>query len=368
MIYIIFIAVFSIILLLLDLIYIKNWKKGLEVDIAFEDDCLTEGDEGRIIETIVNDKNIPLPGAMISFEMDKSITYEERKNILVSDKIYRHDCTNIDSKSITERSFKVRYGHRGYFSIDGAEIRMYGITGEKKDIAKFSFFSDIYVFPSRSVHVDAMAPFSRISGDILKQKTFIEDPFEFKGIRDYTGTEPMKKINWAASAKEGHLMVNNYYDTTGKSVKMILDMTINNLWKENEKQEEIIRIARNYMEGFVKNKIPVNIVTNALASDGSKIEFEVGLGVSFVNDSLKKMSRIDLRMKPENMADMLGDMKAGKNELTILLSPNPSDALSDAFSTYIGREQGEWLLPLMGENKPHVKGGRFNLTFVEVMR
>ncbi len=368
MIYIIFIAVFSILLLLLDLLYIKNWKKGLEVGIVFEDDCLTEGDEGRIIETIVNDKNIPLPGAMISFEMDKSITYEERKNILVSDKIYRHDCTNIDSKSITERSFKVRYGHRGYYSIDGAEVRMYGITGNNKDIARFSFFSDVYVYPSRSVHVDAIALLTKITGEILKQRTFIEDPFEFKGIRDYTGTEPMNKINWAASAKEGHLMVNNYYDTTGKSVKMILDMTINNLWKENSKLEEIIRIARKYMENFVKNRIPVNIITNALASDGSRIKFEVGLGNSFINDSLKKMSRIDLGMKPENMADMLGNMKAGRNELTILLSPNSSSILADAFNNYLGNEQGEWILPIMGENKPGVKNGKYNLTYVEVIR
>ena len=70
--------------------------------------------------------------------------------------------------------------------------------------------------------------------ETLLNKFIFEDPFEFKGIRNYTTSDPMKKINWSASAKTGELMVNNYYDTTSRHVTIFLDVVNDSVWKRYE--------------------------------------------------------------------------------------------------------------------------------------
>lgn len=368
MVILIFMAVLFILIIAADKVYKRVWDRNLNVSVGFSDGNVTEGEKGELVEKIINDKKLPLPFALISFEMDKSILYEESKNVLKSDKNYRHDCTNIAGKSITERSFPVQYSKRGYYSIEKAEMRIMGINGKKKYISGFSFYSDIYVYPRRSLCVDAKAPFSRITGEVIRNKSFMEDPFEFKGIRDYTGTEPMKKINWRASAKEGRLMVNNYYDTTSRDITIIIDMSHSGVWKEEEKLEELIRIARNYVEDFARKKIPVRIITNALDRNGKTIHFDSGVENSYVTDTLRKMAMFDLTQRPAQISDYLDGHKPENNELTVLLSANPSQTLCTAYDNYIGHENGEWVYPLMGESRPEIGSRRFNLSFVEVAR
>ena len=59
---------------------------------------------------------------------------------------------------------------------------------------------------------------------VLTQNRMYPDPFEFSGIRDYQRTDPMKHINWKASASAGRLMVNQHDSTTSAEVTVFLDV------------------------------------------------------------------------------------------------------------------------------------------------
>ena len=52
----------------------------------------------------------------------------------------------------------------------------------------------------------------------------LEDPFAFAAIRDYTPDDPMKTINWKASARTGSLMVNTFTSTVSSGVRVFLDV------------------------------------------------------------------------------------------------------------------------------------------------
>ena len=78
--------------------------------------------------------------------------------------------------------------------------RKYYETLENRD-----FF---YVYP-RLVDSDQMdISFQKIMGSSLARRNLYEDPFEFRGIREYAPTDPLNKINWKAAARTGELMVN----------------------------------------------------------------------------------------------------------------------------------------------------------------
>ncbi len=350
-------------------LYKKNWNKNINAEVYFCDECVSEGDSGDILEKISNKKYLPLPVAAVKFELDKNIHYQEKNNIIVSDKQYRSDIMTIGSYKQINRKFKVTYAKRGVYTINSVSLNIRDILSTYNMSETYTSNSEIYVYPSYSHYRDVIAPFSKVVGEALKNRFLFEDPFEFKGIRDYTGTEPMKKINWSASAKTGNLMVNNYYDTTSRHITIFLDIVNDLIWKRDDQVEECIRITRNYLEGFNRNQIPVNIVTNGLDYlDGSKIVFENGTGAGVVESCLKKLSRIDINHKTERLVAYLEENSAKPDELTILLSADTSSDMTRAYEKYLGNNQGEWIAPILVGAEREIHSRMINVTYVEVSR
>lgn len=355
----------SIILLL----YKKHWEDNLNAKVVFEDECVTQGDKGYIREELSNSKYLPLPVVSVKFNLHNSIVYDEKKNIAVSDKQYRSDTVSLMSYKQINRRFMVTYTKRGVYSIDSLTLNTKDIMSTCKMSKTFKEDTIIYVYPAHSRYRDVIAPFSRIVGEALRNRFLFEDPFEFKGIRDYTGTEPMKKINWSASARTGRLMVNNYYDTSSRFITIFLDIVNDHIWKRDDQVEECIRITRNYLEGFAKNQVPVRIVTNGIdCFDGKPIVMESGASVGVVESCLKKMARIDISAKTEHIASYFEENEADNGELSILLSVDTTAELTRAYEKYLGSNQGEWIAPILVGSAHDIHSNNINVTYVEVSR
>ena len=271
-------------------------------------------------------------------------------------------------KRITRR-FKVKYTHRGLYKLNTVTVNTTDVFAKNRLSRQYDSPDSIYVYPAYSTHAGIIAPFSRVVGEAVRNRNMYEDPFEFKGIRDYTGTEPMKKINWHASAKTGDLKVNNYYDTTSRHVSIFIDIVNDQLWCNEEAVEECIRIARNYMERFIKNSVPVYMITNGRdVESGEVIELGNGCGVAFINDTLRKLARIDFTKKTERFTGYFSGHKAQKDELSILLSIDLSKDLATDFTNYLNGGSGEWVAPV-NDRTTRLNGYRnINFTYVEVGR
>lgn len=152
----------------------------------------------------------------------------------------------------------------------------------------------------------------------------------------------MKKINWGASARTGSLKVNNYYDTTSRHAVIFLDIVNDQIWKRDDQLEECIRITRNYMETFIRNHIPVEIITNGIDGILNKpVVFEGGSDGAYVEKCLKKMAAIDINKQTERLTSYFTLNKAKNDELSILLSVDQSKAMIDAYREYLGCNEGE---------------------------
>lgn len=349
--------------------YSKHWNDGLSASVYFETDAINEGEKGHICEELVNDKLLPLPVVNVKFELDKSIKYAESVNTIVSDKQYRSDTLMLGSHKKIIRRFEVKYTKRGIYHIDSLTLNTIDPVSDYKRIEIFECKSDIYVYPSYSRHKDILAPFSRIMGEALRNKFIFEDPFEFRGIRDYTTSDPMKKINWSASAKTGELKVNNYYDTTSRHVTLFLDICNDSVWKRYDQMEESIRITRNLMEEFVRNKIPVKIITNAKSCLNDKvIVMESGIGSGVVITNLKNLACIDLDKPTESMSDYFLENESETEELSVLISFNGSEKLIQAYEKYLGKNNGEWIAPILYAKDRNIHSRKFTTTYVEVNR
>lgn len=349
--------------------YSKHWNDGLSASVHFETDAINEGEKGHICEEIINDKFLPLPVVNVKFELDKSIKYAESVNTIVSDKQYRSDTLMLGSHKKIIRRFEVKYTKRGVYHIDSLTLNTIDPVSDYKRIEIFECKSYIYVYPSYSRHKDILAPFSRVMGEALRNRFIFEDPFEFRGIRDYTTSDPMKKINWGASARTGELKVNNYYDTTSRHVTLFLDICNDSVWKRYDQMEEAIRITRNLMEEFVRNKIPVKIITNAKSCfNGNDLVMESGVGAGVVQANLRNMACIDLDISTRHMSEYFMENEAESEELSVLISFDSSEKLVHAYEKYLGKNNGEWIAPILYAKDCNIHSRKFKITYVEVNR
>lgn len=344
-----------------------NWNKALKARVQFQDETITEGMKGEIVEKIRNYKRMPLPFLIVSFELDKSIPYDNSGAAVVTDKIYRNDMLSIGAREKLSRKFQVSYTRRGLYQIHEVTLKSKVLFGTEILLEQYDCDSQIYVFPAYSSYKDIFAPFSRVLGEALKNRFLNEDPFEFRGIRDYTSTDPMNKINWRATAKTGDIKVNTFFDTSCRTVTLFLDINNSQVWVYESCLEELIRVTRNYLEGFYKNHIPVTIYTNGLdVCCGTVIEFQEGTGAGYLENTLRKLARIDLGKKTEPLAKTISGLTKDKDGLSVMLSTDAGNELKEAYEAYLQGDSGEWILPVSGSAVNRVESRQIHTTYLEV--
>lgn len=110
-----------------------------------------------------------------------------------------------------------------------------------------------------------------LTGDIAVRRFILEDPSLVAGYREYSGTEPLKRISWLQTAKKGNLMVkvNDYTIDVNVTVALNMEKT-GSTDKEIEKGLELTRSVCETLEDL---KIPYTFITN-----GDILSLEKGLG------------------------------------------------------------------------------------------
>ncbi|MBQ8912907.1 MAG: DUF58 domain-containing protein [Lachnospiraceae bacterium] len=195
-------------------LYGRFWDKGLDVNVDFHDTYLNPGESSYITEVINNAKFLPLSVLHVKFAAPISFVFEDKDNATLSDSYYRNDVFSVMSNSRITRRLYFTAQKRGYYVIDGANVISRDFFLTKSFAKNISHKSDIYIFPEKYDNINLESVFSMIIGDVESKNSLIEDPYTFRGIRDYDNSYNMRHINWKATARTGSLMVNVYNHTS----------------------------------------------------------------------------------------------------------------------------------------------------------
>ena len=206
-------------------VYSKFWDYGLAAEVSFSQNEVEEGQTLIIKEKVENRKMLPLPMLMVKFEMDRNIKCVDYVNTSVTDKQYRNDWVSIMPYKRVTKMIEVIGTKRGFYSIDEMRLVTSDILLHRLHSKPIESYTWLYVYPARSQFMQLPEIFSRMYGEYLVNRQLQEDSMEFKGIRDYVETDPMRKVNWKASARTGNLKVNQYYDSTSQRITVFLNVT-----------------------------------------------------------------------------------------------------------------------------------------------
>ena len=275
-------AALGILLLLAALLFLQSflydrlWSKGLEVKVSFQEEYAVEDDTALLAEVVVNDKLLPLPVVEIDFHMDKGLRFSDEANTAVSDRSYRRDVFALGARQKITRTLEFRCARRGYYAIGQAGLDVRSLLLSKKYVGASPQSTDFYVLPRPVPTQRIQIPFSQIMGSVLSRKKVYDDPFEFAGLREYTKSDPMKYINWKATAKTGNMLVNIHESTLSQKVAVLLDMEGLGVQQADVLNEEAVRVACALCSRLLEELGPLPVVFSGGVCSNSLLRQRLG--------------------------------------------------------------------------------------------
>jgi len=347
-----FVLAAGLVTALWNLYYRSYWAKNITVLLRFETDALYTGEETRLYEVIENRGAMPVPVLEVGFHTKRELDFAEEDNADVSDYIYKRDIFAVLGRQKITREIPLKCTKRGRYEIREAELTTHSLLYRKRLSQALESNASIYVYPKATNVSDIMPLCERMLGTLQCAKRLYEDPFAFRAIRDYTPEDPMKTINWKASAKTGALMVNTFDSALSRKAMLFLDVEDTGILKYEDLVEESISIAATLTRRLSRQGIEVGFSFN-----GNNAGQESGFAPTNEKGMLIRMERMLAEYLPADgvhsyVAD-LDKYTVPEDTLLIFITKNLNPALYDAIKKRAGERQAVLVYPVYrGESPP----------------
>lgn len=311
------------------ILYRTTWKKGFHAGISFRSNTCQEGEKNVLIEVVTNNKLLPLPMVHVKFNTPRSFLFDDAENSSVTDYYYRDDVFTILSRQTIKRELTFTCSCRGCYYMQDLSVITSDLLMREVLSAKISNNQVIHVYPKKLSMRPFEIPFRTIMGEFATQKNVAEDPFEFRGIREYQPYDAMRSINWKSSAKLGSLQVNTFFTTASQEVVLFLNLDSEVYSKSRRLQETAIRIASTLACNFISQGISVALETNGHdLFTRERICKKSGSGADHMEMIDHSLSRIDLSLPYTDYTDMVmkyfslenASLSSGRNAFYLFIS------------------------------------------------
>jgi len=278
-------------LAILRFVYQKLCLKNLDVQLSFSENSATEGDRLILSTVVKNAKWLPLPWVSVKFQISKFLKFNDMQSGQISDDYYRNDLYNLLMYQQITRRFEFECKKRGYFPIKSLDISCWDLFMERKYASNFDCQASITVYPSSIPLDDIDELCTRINGNIQAKRFTYPDPFTFRGIREYSQSDPLKAVNFKASAKVQDLMVNLWDYSVSRQVILMLNLQKQSVWHNEILDEQAIRVAASLARRLTAMHIPVRFISH-------EIEIPEGAGDTHLNNILEALAHMDVTITP----------------------------------------------------------------------
>lgn len=302
------IIAFVIILCILVQIELKIYKQklfeGVEYTCEFSIKEIYEGEEFELIETVSNNKWLPIPCLKSEIVTSKwleiggaySLT-NDRQRVIPSLFTLRGNQKII-------RRWKVKGLKRGEFFLTDVTLvggDLLGL-GSVSHIIKMS--TQVTVLPKPLAINQAMMQSDYINGERMVKRFILEDPFYILGVREYTQRDPMNRIHWGMTARHGEMMVHNNAPTSRQNRLLILNMQSHSEQRADviseEKIEQGIKICSALIEEAEKAGIEMGFGSNTrVLQEEQEIRVQAGLGSGHTYFVRQILALLPLRMSQD---------------------------------------------------------------------
>jgi hypothetical protein len=272
--------IYKLILAAVIMIMVESWltmKFGLSkisIERSFDTLHANFGQSIHLIEKISNRKLLPVPWLKVESRIDGGLQFGRQEDLnILQGEFHISVFTMLPYTRIT-RTHNVKCMRRGYYHLKSAALTARSIIGNVSAMKDETTDARLYVFPQLLTLPEMKLPSHSWQGDRVVRRWILEDPFIRSGVREYTPSDPMKNINWKASARFGALQVNQYDPTARHRLMILLNVdTKATQWtvtSEPERVEYGISVIATILEYALKNMIEAGFGSNGFLKDMQK--------------------------------------------------------------------------------------------------
>lgn len=245
------------------ILYAHWWSRGVIVRLFFEKETVQAGERVKLFEVVENHKNLPLSSLKVKFQCSRHLEFSDGHNGNVTDKYYRNDLFAIMPYQKITRTHEIICPKRGYYGIDGINLVGADLFFSEEMVADQTSDAVVHVIP-RELSAKEMEPALRkINGEIAAKRYELEDPFTFRGIREYAPYDEMKRISWKATAKTNELKVKEREHTVVSNVRIFMNLEDYGILRRQELLEMSISLCVGLAKELLRQGIRISIYANA---------------------------------------------------------------------------------------------------------
>ena len=323
--------------------YRCQWAKDVTVRLWFETDAVYAGQETKLYEVIENRKRMPVPVLEVGFHTRKELDFADVENTNVSDYLYKRDVFSVLGRQKITREIPVKCTKRGRYLASDADITTHTLLYRKHYSKAVGTEAEIYVYPKMTDVSEIVTVCEHMLGTIQCARRLYEDPFAFRTIRSYTTDDPMKSINWKASARTGSLMVNTFDSVQSQKAMIFLDVEDTGILKYEDLVEESIALAATVMRRLIRQNIEVGFVFNGRGSDvffpennrKNRIAFERMLAEYDREDGAEDFGQLVRRL----FSDTFVKKPVSEDTLFLFITKNLKEPLMECIRECAGEHQ-----------------------------
>ena len=344
-----------------DRLYCRFWDKNLSVSLEFSRKAAVEGEECELCERVENRKLLPLPALKVKFQVSRELQFEDEEGVSsVTDQYYRNDVLSVRPFMRHVRRLRFRCKKRGYYWINGLDVVAGTLFLSGELPRSLESETRLYVYPRLWRSPEFSRLLQRLNGEILSRRHMLEDPFEFRGIREYSPWDTMRDINWKATARTGDLKVNMKNYTAQKAVRIFVNLEDGAVMRHEELLEASIRMAAGAAADFLAQGIRTSVYTNGPdIVTGELVGMEAASASWHMETINRGLARIDLSKRAPSFVRSLKEAALGQNEaagtlFTVFISSGAQEDFQELLEECV--RQGTdfcWICPIMehGEEK-----------------
>lgn len=225
--------------------------------------------------TVNNDKLLPMIWLDISdaFPLGLHTGGTHRRGVGAEAELDHRITTSLLPYQRVTWRYRVRCRARGYHRIGPARLRsgdMFGITAAEQHVAAVEY---LLVYPRIVDLRRMMTLWERPLGASRGRRLIQDDPSRFVGLRDYLPSDPLKRIDWKATARHGKLESRIFEPAATRYLLIALNArTGDAAWQGSNRRlfERAVTVAASIAEYAQREDYTFGLVSNAVASYSSK--------------------------------------------------------------------------------------------------
>ena len=339
-------------------VYQRMWNKSLYVKVDFTSTQMFQGETGQLKEVVENRKRLPLPVLKVKFQTDRNLVFGEKDGSKVTDLFYWNDVFQVGGGEKITRTLNFTAKKRGYYKVLGIDLVSADLFLTTEMVETRHEGCYLYVYPRPFSSPEFKQSLQQLNGEILTRRHLVEDPFEYRGIREYQPYDDMRSVNWKATAKTGDLKVNQKNYTSLQTIRVFFNIEDTGILKKEDAVEMCFRIVAGIARFFLEQGIRIAVYGNGVdIINGEPVCVEAGAGSGQMDRIYKALARVDTTKPVVSFPDTFGErlLTENKGTRTMLVTPNAYEDFLSLLEEY-DRQSGDyvWFFPVWGKELPQL--------------